>query len=197
MSFNDENELETRDNLIRYFTRYLQLELLKVNPAFRFFRIETPVLISGTLRNTTANGAYETSKELLNSKQGPKHRLPIVIWQYGKIFQVVKKQTHEVNVLEYHILFSNTTATKYFPKVVRYGEVMLRKQCGKIIKADEDESVISILTHDTDMELATLREQDFWGGKDIEICFDMDLCTKVNIQHEFGKIRRGAPVDKK
>jgi hypothetical protein len=197
MTFINETEIETRENLIRYFTRYLGIELNKVNPAFRFIQIETPVM-STVLRQTTALGAYSASRELLNSKTGPKYRLPLVLWQHGKIFKPFKHQSYEISTLEYQVLFSKTTGVQYFPVIVRCCESMLRKQCGKIFKADEDVNGISIFTHDTDLELVYIHERmDFWGGKNIEISFNLDICTKVNIQHEFGKIRRSHPLDKK
>lgn len=199
MAFINEAEIETRENLIRHFTRYLGIELNKVNPAFRLIQIETPILsLSSTgLRQTTALGAYDVCRELLNSKTGPKYRLPLVLWQHGKIFKLIHRMSQEVYTLEYQVLFSKTTGVQYFPIIVRCCESMLRKQCGKIFKADEDVG-ISIFTHDTDLELVRIHERmDFGGGKNIEISFNLDTCTKVNIQHEFGKIRRLHPLDKK
>ena len=200
----NENHLETRESLIRYFTRYLGMELGKVNPAFRFIRIETPILLpndkgmSTVLRPTTSSSAYHVSRELLNSKTEGKHKLPLVIWQHGRIFRTSKRHTKETYVLEYEVLYGKTTGAQYMPGIIRCCESMLRKQCGKIFKADEDDTGISIFTHDTDQELVHIHERaDFWGGKNIEITFDLDARTKVNIQHEFGKIRRAAPIDKK
>lgn len=193
--YTNENELDTRENLIRYFTRYLGIELGKVNPAFRFSRIESPILVSEkTLRNTTALGAYAAIRDLLNPKIGPKLKLPVVIWQHGKTF----KKSIERYTLEYQVLFSKTTAFQYLPSIVRCCEIMLRKQCGKIFTADQDASGISIFAHDTDLEMARIQERfDFSSGKNIELVFFMDTITIVNIQHEFGKIRRAAPLDKK
>ena len=202
--FLNENHLETREDLIRYFTRYLGMELSKVNPAFRFIRIETPILLpndkgmSSALRQTTSSGAYYVSRELLNSKTEGKYKLPLVIWQHGRIFRTRKRHTIETYVLEFEVLFSKTTGAQYMPGIIRCCDSMLRKKCGKVFKADESDTGISIFTHDTDIELVNIHERtDFWGGKSIEITFDLEACTKVNIQHEFGKIRRAAPIDKK
>jgi hypothetical protein len=198
MLHTSDNELETRENLIRYFTKYLSMELTKVNSAFRFIRIETPILTNGQLRSSTASASYDVCKELTTSKNGPKYRLPLVLWQHGKIFKANKRITSELYALEYHVLFSKTTGIEYRPIIIRCCETMLRKQCGKIFKADEDASGMTFFTHDTDAELAFIGERaDFWGGKNIHIRFNLDTCTNVNIQHEFGKIRRSAPVDKK
>jgi hypothetical protein len=188
-----ESHLEARENLIRYFARFLELQLLKVNPAFRFVRIETPVL-SPLLRSSSTKAAYEVSRELLTSKVGPKYKLPIVLWQHGKIFHA---HTEEY-VLEFQILFSKTTGAKYFPLVVRSCITSLRKQCGKVFTADEDASGVSIFAQDGDLELVHIRERtDFWGGKCIEITFHLDDLTRVNIQNEFGRIQRSTPIDKK
>lgn len=199
---NSDNELETRENLTRYFTRYLSLELGKINPAFRFVRIETPALtlrktLRGeiwTPRQSMATAAFDAARALLEAKTGPKYRLPLVIWQHGKVVQ----SQSELYTLEYQILFSKTTGAKYFPIVVRTCETMLRKQCGRGFKADEDDTGISIFSQDGDQELVHIKENNaFWGGKNIGIVFYLDTCTTVNIQHEFGKIRRAPPLDKK
>jgi hypothetical protein len=195
-----QNHLDTRENLIRYFTRYFDLELTKVNQAFRFIRIESPVLLSddrSAIRPTMAYGAYAAAKELLNTKIGPKFRLPLVCWEHGKIFQVGKKTTTESYGLNYHVLYSKTTGTAYMPVIVRTWKTMLRKQCGKIFTADEDDKGITLFAHDSDEQLVHIQERtDFDGGKAIEVACNLDVCTKTNIHFEFGKIRR-SPVDKK
>ena len=193
-----DNDLETRENLIRYFTRYLGLELNKMNPAFRFIRIETPILVRKTLRGESAprlnmaSAAYDAAREFLTTKTGQKYRLPLVIWQHGKVFEL--KKTQEFYTLEYQILFSKTTGANYFPIVVRSCETMLRKQCGGVVRTDETTGVSFF---SDDFELATVKESEFWGGKSIGIVFRLDACTIANLQHEFGKIRRSPPLDKK
>jgi len=201
--FLDENYLATRENLIRYFTRYLGMVLSKVNPAIRFVQIETPVLLPNekgaatVLRTSTSPGAYEVARQLLDTQAGSKFKLPLVVWQHGRIFKPQRRQPRELYVLEYQFLFSKTTGVKYQPTVLRCCESMLRKQCGKIFTADEDANGVSIFDHDADLELVNIHERaDFSGGKNIEIAFDLDSCTKVNFQYEFGKIRRAPPVDK-
>jgi hypothetical protein len=197
----DQNHLETRENLIRYFTRYLENELTKVNSAFRFIRIESPVLLAddrAAVRPTTVYGAHVAAKNLLDQKIGPKYKLPLVMWEYGKIFQTFKKQVLETNVLTYNVLFSKTTGKDYVPVVVRSIKAMLRKQCGKIFSADESDCGLSIFSHDSDEVLVHIQERnDFTGGRDIEVVCFLDRCTEANIQFEFGKIRRAPPIDKK
>src|SRR5271165_1502309 len=90
MLYFNESHLETRESLIRYFARFLELQLMKVNSAFRFIRIETPIL-SPQLRPGSTKAAYDASKELLTSKVGPKYKLPIVLWQHGKVFRTPKR----------------------------------------------------------------------------------------------------------
>jgi len=200
LMFVNETELEARENLIRYFSRYLHTELVLVNPAFKFFRIETPVVAYTdkglSLRPTTKQGAYDASRELLRPQT--KLKLPLVIWQHGKVFKVVKKQTHELYTLDFHVLYSKTTGTQYRPLMIRSCDHMLRKQCGSVVLLDEDAMGVSIHSYETDQRLAQIRERnDYWGGKCVEISFDMDTCTKVNINHEFGKIRRSPLTSEK
>jgi hypothetical protein len=143
-----------------------------------------------------APAAFDAAREFLESKTGPKYRLPLVIWQHGKVFEIERSQ--EIYSLEYQILFSKTTGARYFPIIVRSCETMLRKQCGKIFRADEDENSISLFLYDGDLELAHIRENsDFWGGKNIGIVFNLEPCTTVNLQYEFGKIQRVPTLDKK
>ena len=203
----NQNHLETRENLIRYFTRYLELELAKVNPAFRFFRIESPILFvndKSAVRHTTMYAAHVAASNLLEAKTGPKYKLPLVIWEHGKTFQVGKKQTTESYTLEYNVLYSKSTSTQYMPILVRSWKTMLRKQCGKIFAADESDTGLSIFAHDSDTVLLHIQERSGDVGlshkvpvcRDIEVVCNLDACTEANLQFEFGKIRRGS-VDKK
>ena len=121
-----EHELETRDSLIEYFTRNLRLELTRMNSAFRFVRIETPILVQDALRSDMTMPAYNACVTLMNGFSAGKFRLPLVVWQYGKIFD----DNSELCSLQYNVLYSKTTGMPYLPVILQTISMMLGKHCG-------------------------------------------------------------------
>lgn len=198
-----QHQLETRDALVEYFTRYLGRELSKVNSAFRLMRIETPILLPFSvdkgklqmvqirldneelvLRQNTITGAYEASKDILTGKAGPKHKLPIVVWQHGKVFEKINGVLKENYHLEYQVLFSKTTGMPYNPVVVQALSNMVYKQCGATRETSTPETFY-IFAEDNDDLLVSVRERDdFWAGKNIEVVLNLDHCTLAAIRHE-------------
>jgi hypothetical protein len=198
-----QHQLETRDALVEYFTRTLSRELKKVNAAFEFMRIETPILLPFSvdkgrlqtvnirlenedlvLRQNTATGAYEASKDILTGKAGPKQKLPIVVWQHGKIFERVNGVTKELTHLEYQILFSKTTGMPYDPVVAQACGNMVFKQCGPIHEVVEPESYHAYAEDNRDLLISMTQRNDFWAGKNIEVILNLDHCTLAAIRHE-------------
>lgn len=199
----NEHQLETRDSLITYFTRYLGRELGKVNAAFRFMRIETPILLPFSvdkgklqtvvirldnedlvLRENTITGAYEASREILSGKTGPKQRLPIVVWQHGKVFERINNKIRESYKLEYQILYSKTTGMPYEPVIAHACSTMIQRQCGEI----EEKAVPGAFTgfaKDTKDQLIQMRyRDDFWAGNNIEVIVDMDHAVMAALRQE-------------
>lgn len=198
----NQHQLETRDTLTEYFTRFYARELGKVNNAFRFLRIESPTLIpysvneskaaqvsiqfgseTFSLREDTATGAYEASREILAGKGGIKQRLPIVVYQHGKVFVKTEKGLRERHHLEYQILYSKTTGMTYDEVILQSCSTMLRKQCGKTVEmVDGDRHIIL----DTNKNiLARVRHRDdFWAGNNIEIMMNMDAIVVAAIAEE-------------
>ena len=202
----NEHELETRETLITYLSR----ELNKINSAFRFMRIETPILLPYTvdkervqsvrirldneelvLRENTVTGAYEASRDILSGKAGPKQRLPIVVWQHGKVFERRNNVIHELHNLEYQMLYSKTTAFAYEPIIAHACGNMIYKQCGQITE-NATPGLYVAATEDTGETLVTIRERnDFWAGKNIEVIINMDACTTAAIRMEKrGRIKK-------
>ena len=199
----NEHQLEVRDSLAIYFTRTLTRELNKINTAFRFMRIETPILLPFSvepeklqsvqirldneqlvLRENTLTGAYEVSKNILSGKAGPKQRLPIVIWQHGKVFERINGKVIEKYNLEYQVLFSKTTGMPYEPVIAQACANMVVKQCGQVVE-DAKPGIFQVYAADTQDLLVTIRERDdFWAGKNIEVVLDMDQCTLASIRHD-------------
>lgn len=188
----NEHELDTREALVAYFTRYITRELNKVNAGFRFMRIETPILRSSKeLRETTKFEAYAASRLLLSGTgRGRGTKLPIVIWQHGKIFEKGIEGLHEKYHLEYQILYSNTTHLEYGPILSHSVANMLHKQCGAIREVwGEMPSPVTYQAYSTAPEpLVTIRRDNFWSGHNIEVVFDMDRCLAAAlIQEQVGR----------
>jgi hypothetical protein len=181
-----ELEIETRESLINNITRKLSMELTQVNSAFRFCRIETPILTDNKLRGSTIPESYVVARLILNGSLIGRQRLPIVIWQHGKIFT---QTSEEIYTLEYHVLFSNTTGKDYRPLILQTCKAVLIKHCGPIVQVSISPPQ-GFLSHDElrlqqgNEQLALIRERtDFWAGRNIEIVFNMDACTTAYLQH--------------
>lgn len=207
----NEHQLETRDALVTYFTRHLTRELGKINPAFKFIRIETPVLLPFSvdnpttqtvkirldseelvLRQNTSTGAYEVSRDILSGKMTPRQRLPIVVWQHGKIFEENGGKIREKYSLEYQILFSKTTGMMYDPAVIAASSNMLYKQCGNSVET-ESNGIVRFLAEDNNDLLITIQQRnDFWAGNNIEMIVHLDAVTLASIRHE--KPKRAATL---
>jgi hypothetical protein len=204
----NEHQLETRDSLIAYFTRYLARELGKVNSAFRFLRIETPIVLPYTvdkgrlqtvqirledeqfvLRENTVTGAYDVTKDILSGKASPRQKLPIVVWQHGKIFSRTAVGITESYHLEYQVLFSKTTGMPYDPIIMQAMTNMIFKQCGTVTES-EDGTIYDSTKH----MIATIRHRDdFWAGKNIEVVVNIDTAVLAAINQErFGRSKKPA-----
>lgn len=198
-----QHHLETRDSLVEYFTRCLERELGKINSAFRFMRIETPILLPFTvdkgklqtvqirldneelvLRQNTMTGAYEASKDILSGKAGQKHKLPIVVWQHGKVFEKINGVLKEFYHLEYQVLFSKTTGMPYSPTIAQACVNMVYKQCGATHEVVKPESFITYAEDNNDLLFSIRERDDFWAGKNIEVVLNLDHCTLASIRHE-------------
>jgi len=167
-----EHELENRDSLIDYFTRNLRLELTKMNSAFRFVRIESPILVDDTLRSDMTAPACTT---LLNGIPLGKYRLPLVIWQHGKVFFHWDNYV-EFYSLQYNIIFSKTTGMAYLPTIMQNISTMIGKQCGPTISTSEN-GIETISSASSEKLLVSIQEREIEVlGKSIEIKFDMDNC---------------------
>lgn len=192
MKYN-EHHLETRDHLAAYFNRFLQRELGKINPAFQFMRIESPILLPFSanrtketvqirldnedliLRENTVTGAYEASRDILTGKAGTKKKLPIVVWQRGKIFERSKGKVKEHYNLEFQILFSKTTGMPYDNVIAQSCQTMLGRQCGTILTTASP-GLIHYATEESHIALVRSRD-DFWSGNNIEVAINLDACA--------------------
>lgn len=155
--FWSETEIVLREQFANQIRQKLEQILLAQNPAFRFVRIEAPILtptrlISDSyidkdlwafpdenlvLRPETTMGSYLAANELLNSYNVPKYRLPLVVWQHGQSFrkeqdQVLKNmRLKQFWQLEFQILFAANTGNDYYPTVVEAVKNILNRILGK------------------------------------------------------------------
>lgn len=182
MKFLIEEQIETRDMLVGSFIRHLKQDLAKVNNAFRFIQIESPILLDGglawvtgsILRKETAANVFAACNDILSVGAEVRYRLPLVLWEYGKIFEQnpYDRSYRERMTLELHVLYSNTTIVAYMPVVQKTINEMVTSYCGTPFPI-------------VDLQLRT----DFPGGNDIQVVIDMNVCVE---QHENRK--NGKPI---
>lgn len=153
-----EEEIQTRRMVFDYFVRNIRSGLLEINPAWRFFECETPILmplisISNSysvddyfnlgdlaLRPETTFGSYVVAKRILEQK----NRLPICVYQQGKSFRNEQDKTlsnmrlKEFWQLEFQCLYSVTTANDYQAAMLPILQGSFERLLGKceIIESD-------------------------------------------------------------
>lgn len=197
-----EEEVQTRRMVFDYFVRNIKNALLEINPAWRFFECETPVLMpianvsesynksdyfqvfnsDLALRPETTFGSYEVAKHILEQK----NRLPICVYQQGKSFRneqdkaLSNMRLKEFWQLEFQCLYSIKTANSYndamMPELKKIFDRLIG--CCDIIPSDRLPSY-SILTTDIEyngMELASvsLRKDYSEDVRVLEIAIGLD-----------------------
>lgn len=144
----NEHALNTRERIIKYFTQSLFADLTQINPAFRMFRVEARNLI-------------EAAEDILKGKQGPKHRLPLIVWQHGKV--------NETYCLECLLVYSKGTVAAYGNTTAQVCKRIFSKECGPFLG-----------------QMYTIRETEHPIGLCIEIVVNMDQVVRFAITHEAG-----------
>lgn len=140
LHFWSEQEISVRNMIVDFIKNHLQLNLVKINQAFKFIQCEAPVLTpiefinksytnedyyqvneKLVLRPETTMGSYIYAKNLIKNN---KVKLPIVVWQHGKSFRKEQDQPFskiklkEFNQLEFQIIYSNATKDDYYSKII-------------------------------------------------------------------------------
>lgn len=174
-----EQEIERRNQLVDFCRSTLQYNLLQMNSAFQFVRIEAPILTPSSfinpnytsddvfmlnglvLRPETTMGSYEAAKDLLSGFHDVKYRVPLVVWQHGKSFRNEQEQPtkfmrlKEFYQLEFQILFSEKTGNDYYPGVVEAVRHMLQSFIGIPCYKAASDRLPSYSTETTDIMCGT------------------------------------------
>jgi glycyl-tRNA synthetase len=140
LRFYDESEIELRDLMIHRISNNVKRTLMTVNPAWKFYRVEGPLLTPRTyvsssydeddifitqvekassklvLRPETTISSYMFARKMYTSS-----KLPLCVWQTGKSFRVEKSdgataaklRFHEFYQLEFQCIYSIGTKADY------------------------------------------------------------------------------------
>lgn len=140
--FWNEEEIELRNMFVKYLRNCINDNLKRLNNAFEFIQVDTPLLIPESFLNTnysgedvyfldevnggdlmlrpeTTIGSYLAALDLLNTHNERKIRLPFCVWQHGKSFRREQDQElkhmrlKEFYQLEFQILYAASTVNDY------------------------------------------------------------------------------------
>lgn len=146
LRFYDESEIELRDMIITRISNTVKRTLLGVNSAWKFFRVEGPILtprnfVSSSydeddifmtqiekassrlvLRPETTASSYAYARKMCAG-----NKLPLCIWQSGKSFRVEKSdgataaklRFNEFYQLEFQCIYSVGTKADYRDYLIR------------------------------------------------------------------------------
>jgi len=205
--FWSEEEIETRKSFETFFVRKLSNCLKTLNRGFEFVQVEASLLTPRNLVNPqytnedifvvddlvlrpeTTMGSFIAAKDLLNSHNARKFKLPLVVWQHGKSFR--KEQDQPLNhmrlkefyQLEFQILFSPETKNDYAPSVIEAVRQMIWEQIGpcRVEASDRlpsySEWTQDVICEKTSMEVCSIsKRKDFEGVSVIEVAIGTDRC---------------------
>jgi len=182
-----EDQIENRNMLTQYFTRHLTDTLQNVNNAFRFVRIETPMVVPHTddnirlsgqqsLRSDASKSVYAAAADLLSTGAKPRRKLPLVVWQTGTMFKLDSGNFQEWRTLEYYVMYSGSTATAYRP-IIQDACTQMLAMCG--VRKENDGSSVLRSGRTGQSLVAITNPLPFWGGSRIELNFDLNACIRA------------------
>lgn len=190
--FWDENEVCLREFLVGRFERAIRSELLGMNPAWQFTRIEAPLLTPRdlvnpnytaddiwlqvmhegerglVLRPETTPGSYLYAQQLLRAS---KAKPPFVVWQAGKSFRREQDQVSknlrlkEFYQQEFQCIFTEDTLNDYHAKILEPMRRTLQEAIGidaRVVLSDRLPSY-SLKTCDVEVD-------DKIAGRWMEVC---------------------------
>lgn len=188
-----EEEIELREQFVKYFTMEIFNSLRKQNAAFQKIRVEAPLLTPRdlinkgytdediyalgdlALRPETTMGSYAYAKHVLSGYNEIKQKPPVIIWQHGKSFRNEQDQPSkfmrlkEFYQLEFQIIFGATTSNDYslklYPDVCNAISNMIGP-CRMELSdrlPDYSEETMDIICNKSDMEVCSMSKR-----KDLE-----------------------------
>lgn len=201
-----DQEIELREYLTKHFSLSIKEDLLNQNSAWRFFRIESSVLVpnelihenyteddvfrtsnlSLTLRPETTQGSYEFARQLLKEK----NKLPVCVWQVGKSFRNEQTQPtknmrlKEFYQLEFQCIFSPSTQKDYSVSLVEAVKNVISSFIGDCVLEDSDRLPVysewtkDVICSKNGMEVCSISSRnDFENQKVIEVAIGLDRCV--------------------
>ena len=159
LRFWNEEEIRLRESIISSLYSIVKNSLLDVNHAWRFYRMEGPVLTPQAhvsesytdkdifltnheaagqklvLRAETTASSYLYAKELMS--RGKRYRPPICVWQMGKSFRrelsdgasPSKLRFNEFHQLEFQCIYDKSTLVDYRSKIIN----KILKKCSYLV----------------------------------------------------------------
>ncbi len=183
LRFWDENEIELRETVVKRLSGVIKRELININPSFRFFQVECPILTPQLHINSEydADEVFQTnhkdlalraettaSSYMMASKI--KGRLPICVWQVGKSFRretndgatASKLRFNEFYQLEFQCIYPDDTKADYRELMID----PISMELGRLTKTE-----ISTLDSDRlpSYSESTLDLESHYNGKPMEL----------------------------
>ena len=200
LRFWDENEIELRELIITRFSGVVKRTLTGVNPAWRYFRTEGPILTPESfinpeyseddlfvtnhkdwaLRAETTASSYEVARRVGG-------KLPICVWQVGKSFRrelsdgatASKMRYNEFYQMEFQCIYASNTMANYRKYLIDALEPEVSRMLGSeiVTRVVESDRIPSYSESTLDIEVQ-------YNGRWVEIAScsirnDYDGDTKV------------------
>lgn len=217
--FWNEQEIRLRETFRDFFARELQSALLALNPQWKFFFIEAPLLTPRELLNVnytnediwaqdvqdenakplalrpeTTPGSYAYAQHLLSLQ--PSVIPPFVVWQAGKSFrrEIVQPTKHmrlkEFYQQEFQCVFSADTANDYHTAILEPVKRMIETMVNQSARIVESDRLPAYSLKTMDVEV--------WNGdKWMEVCsisLRTDFPQKLVFQGKKDRIEKDAYV---
>jgi glycyl-tRNA synthetase len=213
LMFWDAREVRLREQFRDHFAATLGEAILDINPGFRMYGCEAPLLTprghinpnyteddifafpgdSLVLRPETTPGSYHYARHLIDSRTV---RPPFCIWQYGKSFrreqdQVTKNmRLKEFYQQEFQFIFTDDTANDYHSALLEPARAMIAEMVGLPTRVADSDRLPNYSQITKDIEVDN-------GEKWMEVASisrRTDFPGKATFQTKKGAVERGLLV---